>query len=470
MKPSDNKIIDSVRESSLGTLVIGTFPAEHFWDDKSVARLPSIVASSRLVVGAMDELLLSLCGPDDLLVSRYPLNPVYQDYLCTIRNSPTQCISVLMGPDDNRDEPDQSTASLLLNICEHDVHIRSRLSAISRFRAYAVNEDVKNLACSLKLTEFLPQVNAVIKVNSKRFAKEVTEILLPGSCQGFHSENINDLTTKSREFLKHGAVVFKEDFGVSGKGNLMIETPRRLDRVLGYLQRQLNEGKCLSLIVEPFFNKMLDFSCHFDLAIDGEMQFRAVQFMLNQGFGYAGSAPCSDAFCSFLDKSNYFRVIELVAKLISEQGYFGPVCIDSMVLKDNSIIPVVEINARYSMGRICNDLIASLEDSQHEFRLISLTLGRLTPLSFEELILILKNKEQLLRTGGEQGVCPLSANMLDLHDSPITGRIVRGRLYALLSDRSRDHLDILQKGLLETLSDAGMKVFDPPLWPQNSFA
>ncbi|MFD1906532.1 hypothetical protein ACFSQ7_25010 [Paenibacillus rhizoplanae] len=63
-----------------------------------------------------------------------------------------------------------------------------------------------------------------------------------------------------------------------------------------------------------------------------------------------GSESMEEEERMVLERAGYFDVMIQVANDLFKDGYFGPVCIDSMVLKDGTLVPIVEINARKIYG------------------------------------------------------------------------------------------------------------------------
>jgi hypothetical protein len=64
------------------TISLGTFDAEKFWRDENFAKLPELNdGSTHNIIAAMDELLFPLCGPGDVLLTRFAMRPVFKNYL-----------------------------------------------------------------------------------------------------------------------------------------------------------------------------------------------------------------------------------------------------------------------------------------------------------------------------------------------------------------------------------------------------
>jgi hypothetical protein len=105
-----------------------------------------------------------------------------------------------------------------------------------------------------------------------------------------------------------------------------------------------------------------------------------------------------------------------------------------MVLQDGAVIPVVEINARQSMGLINHHLDQFFSSDQLPSRLGCLSLGYPGPLRFAELLEKLEGAGLLFTRKQPCGIMPLSANtlMVNLNGPEQPGspaRLRKGRFY-----------------------------------------
>ena len=159
-----------------------------------------------------------------------------------------------------------------------------------------------------------------------------------------------------------------------------------LKRVARHLGKQEKKGKQTQFLLEPLLAKETDFSCQFKIDPTGKLEIVSVQVMRNAGFAFAGIATADAYFYQQLTNAGYFAQVEAIATALFQEGYHGPVCLDSMTLTDGSIVPVVEINARKSMGLVNHFVDQYLRrfDMQGSVRFFSL--GLRAELPFEQLL------------------------------------------------------------------------------------
>jgi hypothetical protein len=341
--------------------VLGTFDAERWWRPADLATLPT--AGSDGVAESMDELLAGFCSPGDLLVTRRPVAPAIVEGLgiATIDVAGAGCLesAVLAAP---------AIAALLRS---HD-----------EFRPYAVLPDTVRL----DWTDGMPAASVVAEVNSKTWSNNLAlELGLPGT--GTVVRSVEELTA-----AVDGTVVVKDPYGVSGRAMLEVGTPGVLRAVTRTLARQ---DRRIELLVQPKFEKLVDFSGHLEVFRDGGWEFLGAQAMSNRGFRHIGSAPATPPLLELLARNGYVDILGSVAKAVSAAGYWGPVGVDSMVLADGTLVPILEINARRSLGLLSLLLARRMPG----FRLWQLELRVPDGLGIDDVIMALPWPEVIVLSG-----------------------------------------------------------------------
>jgi hypothetical protein len=305
---------------------LGTFDAERWWRPTDLAELPSMASGS--AAEAMDELLAGFCEPGDLLLTRHPIAPEIRDGLAACG----------IGFDNHALAGEGTVESLALR----DFHAVELVAGRDRLDPYAVLPDTVALAERLQWADQLPPLNAVVEANSKTWSNALVQRLgLPGA--GKVVRSVEELAE-----AVDGPSVVKDPFGVSGRATLEVGAPGVLRAITRTLSRQ---GKRVELIVQPKYDKVADFSGHVEIGRDGSWRILGVQSMHNRGFRHIGSGPPSEELLASLD--GYQEVLAEVAKALIGVGYWGPAGVDSMLLADGTLVPILEINARRSLGLLC---------------------------------------------------------------------------------------------------------------------
>jgi len=438
----------------------GSFDSEAYWKDSSFSKLPAIHDEQRAhIVMAMDELLFPFCAPDDGLITRFSMDHAQRDYLHRIgfSFSHLECADAQQG--ENIFHP------LLRN-----THYQRWLARFQRIAPYAVLKQTSELLHLKIFEQQLPPYDAVKHVNSKIYSTELSE-QLTGVRLGYPVTNAADLAARCRVMLAlHGAALVKDPFGVSGNGNIKLESHQAIDRLTAYMRAQEQRGRLTELVVEPLLKVARDFSCHFAIAPDGELSFIGIQEIWNQRFVYQGSAAMRENDQHDLERKKYFHVMEQVGQALYRQGYFGPVCVDSMELTDGTLIPIVEINARKSMGLINVYLDRALSNRRCRGVLSYLSVGYGKELDYGRFLRDLHNAGLLYPQSGGRGIVPLSSAAMLVNqvrkrkggsrDEAEEGdHLIKGRLYISIYAENAEERMKLVASLRNVLANMDVTIY-----------
>lgn len=424
------------------TLYLGSFNAEAFWRDPCYASLPSFRdAQAEKIVEAMDEMQFVFCqDKGDQLLTSFALNNTHKDYLRDLGFN-FEC----NGTDVRYNG--QETSIFHCAPCDTACVNATAISP------YAVLPGTIEFCGALGVKQRFPDMETVRKVNSKIFSSQLGE-----SFTGTYSYIVNDAEQfyeTGKELLGSAPIVVKDPFGVSGKGNLYIDQLQTLKRIAGFAGKQVNEGKKLLFVLERYLEKETDFSCQFFITDTGGAEILSVQQMENRQFSFDAIQNAGDDLLSFIRQRNYFTQVEEVAAALYSEGYFGPVCMDSMILKDGCVMPVIEINARKSMGLVNYYMNRYLSQFSVSGKLMTLQCVLSKPVSFDELFSAMQKHDLLFSRNKPEGIILLSANTFDINLRQGLPFPVKGRLYLSLIQDAEGNVAAIPEALF---SDLGIKI------------
>ena len=165
-------------------------------------------------------------------------------------------------------------------------------------------------------------------------------------------------------------ICIKTPFGASGRNMIRIPGGELLNHQAGQVKSVLKKQP--GLIVEPWLERVADLSAHFDYS--GKVKFKGITRLINDENGqYSASLfgkyeqGLSQEVLSFLHKDNkdglvsfYKSLVPVLEKKLNSSCYRGPLGIDAFVYRDKSqklcFRPVVEVNFRYTMGRVALEM------------------------------------------------------------------------------------------------------------------
>ena len=439
----------------------GEFNAEKYWRNENLAKLPEIPDNQvENIIKAMDELLFVLCSEGDTLITRYKINQAQKEYLKSIGFS-FSCNYMELSEDISKEEQNKNICQILLEKYDN-LDVRELIKKNSNMSAFAVLPESREVSTKYGLVFDSPEINTIKKVNSKIYSSNINREL--NSRYSFKIINSSaELNEVGMKYLSKSPIILKDSFGVSGKGNLVISNEGILKRIVKYINSQENAGKSVEFIIESFLDKEKDFSCQFFIHKSGEMEILSIQEVRNIGSSYHGSYTPDRKFVEFINKKGYFLIIEEVAKYLHNDGYYGDVCVDSMILKDGDIVPIVEINARKSMSLIKHniDKYVSNFNLKCGFTFYNVTFS--SHISYEQVIKKMEEKALLFRPGMNKGIIPLSSNTLFINrdlDKKQKIKNYKGRLYLAVLYKDEEEKEDMFNELIQLLNKNEINVLN----------
>lgn len=429
---------------------LGNFNAEEQWKPHNRCTLPRFTSEQGSnIVSALDELLFPLCHSDqDILITKHKTDEGLITYLHSLGFA-FQYVSLQTFAHSAHDRPD-----LARTIMTNRSHFSTLFNSRASFRPYAVDRDCIDIYNAFTFTNHLPRFDAVQKVNSKSFSLHLREQL--ATPFGRLCRSADDFREGARLMVETGPIVVKDEYGVSGNGNLLLDNENRIDRIARYIQTQEREGKDITLVIEPFLTSLVDFSSHLIITDEGDVTIASVQIMHNKGFSFRRISAAGDEFRHALEGTPYFDTVIDVAKALYREGYVGWVCVDSMLSKEHGIIPIVEVNARHSMGLI-NSLLDRHLEKTGSLMFYNLRTGR--DFRFDEFFHSLRTSGFLFGVNSNAGIVPLTSSAMEVNgrcnpDEPVTD----GRFYFYLVAADASCEREILAGLHEVLSRLQVKI------------
>ena len=188
----------------------------------------------------------------------------------------------------------------------------------------------------------------------------------------------------------HHRVVAKEAHGLAGHNAIRLWEPEILAAQQQWLAHALQHGQ--QLVIEPWLERELDFSLQLEMGpcslklcgYTGLINDRRGQFQANwAAANYDRHIPANvvalfraEAGIASSLQCLYDDILSLLEAEMHRAGFVGPVGIDAFVYRSPSggcrLKPVVEINPRYTMGRLTLELMKhTCPGSCGLFRLVS---------------------------------------------------------------------------------------------------
>ena len=181
----------------------------------------------------------------------------------------------------------------------------------------------------------------------------------------------------------HQRVVVKEALGLAGSNAIRIWEPTVLDNQVAWMKNAL--ARKVLLVIEPWLERQFDFSLQLERTDDG-LRLLGYTTLINDAKGqYLGNIAASNHArqlpaavpallggpANIIDRLQviFSKLIDSLDAELREVNFHGPLGIDAFVYQGNDgqsrLKPVVEINPRYTMGRLTVELMRHVCPGSH---------------------------------------------------------------------------------------------------------
>jgi hypothetical protein len=426
----DTRYLQSLKVALTGApasrlVLICNFEAEAEWAAGHVG-LPAPQQSASLpLVRSMEELGVLLAGSDDVLVLKRPLDDEYRSYLSDLGLP----VPTVLVPE--HATPDRPTAADALD----SPVLRGQLAALAadgaRLLPMGTTRLEQELAQSCGLPLAVPDAATFERVNGKIYGRRLTQAAglrpVPGDCCETVGEFAAVLRTHAPGLGAGKCIVIKDSYGVSGKGLVVLDNPAKADRLLRMVQRRADRtgDPRIEVVVESWIPKRCDLNYQVTIAHDGTTSFNFVKQAITENGVHKGHIMPAE-----LSERQYAEIehaAHQVGRRLYADGFRGVAGVDAVVGSDETIYPVLEINARLNMSTYQGSVTELLQPPGHLALARHYPLRLTAPRTFGELrdglgkVLEPRSGEQFIVT------CFGTVNANSHTEPPYDGR-----LYALL--------------------------------------
>ncbi len=339
-------LLRHIRENDEYTVIwLFNIGVEKYWNN-NVFTVKS--AGDDIVVAHMEEMNLLITRQQDILILR---NEPDVKYLEEMRRFGAE-IPTIVCP--LIEDEDKSISEIVLE----DNSLTDRIKELCKgskkvvFVPYGVSFLEEKIAQKLGVDIFGPESADAIRVNdkvySRRFAIEHGFRVPEGKiCLGY-----DELCKTAREYLERfSKIIIKEPHGASGKGLWVVETAAKLKSTLLIIKRFYDVSKDREWIVEQWCDKLTDLNYQVYVGDDGDkphVEVFSVKEQRVNGTVYTGSVIPPSFDKKIVDECDECGMI--IGKELYNEGYRGILGIDAMILSSGELVPIVEINGRFTLS------------------------------------------------------------------------------------------------------------------------
>ena len=215
------------------------------------------------------------------------------------------------------------------------------------YTPYILSFQDENNAKKLKIPIYGKNYEIVKKINNKTFIREISLKYNFPTIKGFICRSKEELLTSANLLIKRGCKKFciKEPFNSAGKGVFFIRDEKQLNLFSNRIQF---EGEDFSVVLEEWIDNKKDINYQIEILKNGNINFIGITEQIINITSYKGTVYPANIS---LEQENQYKVYaKLIGDILYKMGFIGIVGVDSMITSDNTIIPMIEINARINQS------------------------------------------------------------------------------------------------------------------------
>ena len=330
---------------------------EKFWG-QDVSSVKSV--ADEITVNHVEEMNLLITRKQDYLILRKLPDPVFLELL---RGKGIEIPNFLIP---SREDESVGIAQLV----QSDERLLEELRRIKRshskvyFVPYGVSELEEWIAENTGI-ELIGGSNKLSqKINNKIFARDLAAKLAFPVAEGEICHSLEEVHAKAAGLLvKYGKIVIKYPTGASGKGLWVVENDKKLFTTVKILERLCHKKNIPEeFVVERWYEKQRDFNYQIYVGKDGTIEVFSIKEQLLNETVYVGSLIKPRLQPDELAQCEQYGI--RIGQYLRDIGYNGVLGVDAMITKDGEMIPVIEVNARFTLSTYVSFLPVGMEGGQ----------------------------------------------------------------------------------------------------------
>lgn len=435
-----NKFIGSINTKHVWWLNIG---AEKVWAESHQYVLPQITYKSNArTVNRTEQLCLLLASDNDIVIQREKPSDALLYHLQGIGFRKPE----IYVPESFDNDEQCSISELILRDEALLQKLRNQVSKENingvELAPYAITnfEDEISLKTGCKLIGASGDIAAWVnnKVNARILAEELGLPVTEGYICYTGEEAIAAVDSlKNKPYISK--IVLKEAYGASGKGMYVIGSEKEYQMLMVMLGKAKNKGKSMNLIVERWHDTQADLNYQIYIHRSGRICYIPPKRQINKAYVYTGSEFPLTGDLTDHQKYYYEECAMKIGRKLWEKGYYGLASIDSIITKEGVIIPIVEINGRFSLSSYVSFLPWMLgNDKVYRIRYYNLKPG----ITLERIMEKIGAYTYTHGKGEGVIICSFAQGEQGISE---------GRLFAVFVAEKKERLDFLEQRFIEVI-------------------
>ncbi|MCH8830586.1 MAG: hypothetical protein IID45_13500 [Planctomycetes bacterium] len=216
-------------------------------------------------------------------------------------------------------------------------------------------KEAAQFAQSVNSTTMIPPLDAVRRVNSRRFSFALEKNFGVALSSAVEVTSVAHLeSVLARLAAADAKWVLKAEFGMSARERILGAGRGLQSQTRNWVEKRIRNGGVV--FFEPWVRRIAEAGIQFDIPPTGSPTLLAVTPLFSDDNGqYCGSRFDADA-ANDAEWAQAVAIGHRVAEPAQAAGYFGPLGIDAVRYRDadgsERVRPIQDLNARWTMGRL----------------------------------------------------------------------------------------------------------------------
>lgn len=343
---------------------------ENLWDNEKESILPQMANKSNLgVVNRTEQICAMLADSEDILILREPLPDIVVDSMKGLG----QKLPTILNPKSFEGDDNLTISELILRDNDLMEKLKSFGAENIEIKTFLVPYAVTHIEEEISMQTGCPILGPTSdiaswvnsKVNSRIFAQDIG---FPVT-EGYICKNVLEVKEAIFKLRESGVnkIAIKEAYGASGKGFFILESEKSFEFFMNLLSKKKNETKKINVIVEKWHNTIMDINFQVYISLDGTINYIPPKAQIIEAGIYTGSEFPINNYLSDTQIDYYEKAAFRIGEELYKKGYRGIASIDSIIIEDGTIIPIIEINGRFTLSTYVS-FIPLLFDEQKRYK------------------------------------------------------------------------------------------------------
>ena len=334
-------------------IFLGDFNCEEYWSTPDELQIPHVDLSHvQSYVRNMDELLIYMAGPDDIVILRNQPDPAFLSYLESYHIQLPYIFSIsdtqYKGPISEQILREPNILDYLLGLSNNDSMAVRKLV----LRPYGLTSSDEKLGKYIHAPiPYSSQLAAELN-NKQTLRYFMKEFGLPMP-QGHLCQSSREIIRTGNEYIReYGSIVLKELHSAGGAGLAILDSEVKLWKLLD--------------LCEPIYHKKILLERWCEVKASYNIQFyiengRCSFYSFSRQTTEKGKIKGSN-FETNQNKSlehliiKHTQATKPLVDFISKCGYAGIVGFDSIICRDGEFYPIIDINCRINLSTIFKEI------------------------------------------------------------------------------------------------------------------